>query len=156
MNEHLSDQQLAAVLVGTATLETLAHLNSCAACRAGQEELRAVLDSVREWARVAAARPEGFWQAQRMSIHARLERRTERIWWVRRALSAGALAAALGATVYISQPEPQLVSAVRQDPDHALLMEIEQAAERQVPRALKPAELLAQELSRAAEEKSTR
>jgi hypothetical protein len=42
------------------------------------------------------------------------------------------------------------------DPDHALLVEIQRSVRRDVPRALEPATLLAQELHRAANRKSDR
>lgn len=161
MQGHLSDQQWSEALGGNVTAEVREHLARCAACRAEEENLRNAVRALAAEVRRAAARPEGFWQAQREAIAAQLQnegsRRTARAWEFafapgKRLAWAGTLAGVALAAVFLTRQRPPEPRVVPVDPDHALLVEVNRSVRREVPRALEPAALLAQEMSRAAEE----
>ncbi|MGH9554473.1 MAG: hypothetical protein ACRD2Y_01500 [Terriglobales bacterium] len=108
-------------------------------------EIAVLAQSLRD----AAERPEGFWRAQRAAvqdrIHSGRQRASLRLAW------AGALALVAVAVGLLTQaPAPASVMAVS-DPDHDLLVGVDQAVRRPVPQALEPARLLAQELERSAD-----
>ena len=103
--------------------------------------------------------PQDFWRAQRRTIAARLsavqELPTRPLAWAT-SLAGILLFAALlsrGLPVLDSSPRQALPTEAAQaaaDPDHDLLVDIGRSVRREVPRALEPASLIAQELHRAA------
>jgi hypothetical protein len=105
-----------------------------------------VIAALAGWLRAAADRPEGFWQGQRVAIQERIqdsERRASlRLAW------AWSLALIAVAFSLLTQAPPPVAAAY--DPDHDLLVGVEQAVRRPVPKALEPARLLAQEIERSA------
>ncbi len=150
MPEHLTDEQLVEHLSGGADAATREHLAACPACRAEHESLRMVLAQYAETTRAAAVQPEGFWQAQQAAITRRWTRppAPRRLAW-----AAAAASVVLAATLLIKiaqQPEP----VAEADPDQALLVEVERSVRRELPRALEPAALLAEEVSRSTETRS--
>ncbi|MGH9601426.1 MAG: hypothetical protein ACRD24_03465 [Terriglobales bacterium] len=109
----------------------------------------AVIAALAESLRAAGERPEGFWHMQRTAIQERIqgaERRTSlRMAW------AGSMALISVAVGLLAQsPAPASAMAIS-DPDHDLLVGVEQAVRRPVPQALEPAQLLAQEIERSVE-----
>jgi hypothetical protein len=56
--------------------------------------------------------------------------------------------------VLLIEKTPQPKPLAQSDPDHALLVDVERSVRRELPRALEPAALLAQEVSRSAEARS--
>lgn len=149
MNGHLNDEQMTGLLLDESA-EGAAHLAECALCSAEEQRLRAVLAGFGEAARGAAERPEAFWAWQRGAVAGRLaEKKAE----PRRLVWAGAMAVlVLLASMMLRQPPPEPAVA-QADPDHVLLVEVERSMRREVPAALAPATLLANEMSRAAEAK---
>lgn len=148
--QHLNEDQLSAAAIGEIGAEETAHLAFCAVCRAEQESLARILSGMPAMARSQAARPVGFWYAQRAAISAQLggggfARPRLMVW-------AGALAVLTLAATMLAQA-PQIgsagQSAVNADPDHELLMDVERSVQRTVPRALEPASALAQEMAQA-------
>lgn len=99
--------------------------------------------------RVAAERPEGFWCIQRSAIQERIQAGEQgtslRLAW---AGSVALIAVAAGMLTQTPAPASALAT---YDPDHDLLVGVEQAVRRPVPQALEPAQLLAQELERSVE-----
>jgi predicted anti-sigma-YlaC factor YlaD len=147
---HWSDEQFAAAALGqSAGHET--HLADCAACRGELERLRKELNTLRQDAAAAAAQTEKFWQRQRAAIRAQLAggATVTRGWaWAAAAVAVLLLAVLFGRTTL---PPPD-VARNGKDPDHLLMLEVQQALERRLPRALAPAALLTEEISRAAQE----
>ena len=165
MTDHLTDEQLSAVLLAEDDAEATHHLAGCDDCTRELERMRAALAGVRVESLALADRPQLFWREQRMAIASRIpagrELATRPLAWV------GSFAALAMAAAFLTQSAPPLpTQAVRPtnstvvsasaDPDHELLVDIERSVSRGVPRALEPATLLAQELHRAAERKSDR
>jgi len=165
MNNHLNDEQLSAALLAEADAAVTAHLATCKECRHELESIRAALTAVRADSLALGERPAAFWREQRLSIAARLpasnELETRPLAWAA-SLSAVALVAALlvqGVPSNRLQVRPTPAStgvSVAADSDHELLVDIARFTRRDVPRALEPATLIAQELHRAAGRKSDR
>jgi predicted anti-sigma-YlaC factor YlaD len=143
----LSDEQLAEELTNPFAADAAAceHLAACPACREEYESLRRGLARYREEARAAAERPESFWLRQRTTLATRNAGRpaSRRLSW-----AAVAAVVVLTAVLLIEKTPPQQPTPAA-DPDHALLVDVEHSVRRQVPRALEPAALLAQEVSRS-------
>lgn len=150
MQEHLTDEQLAELLDGNAGPDAREHLTLCPACRDEQEQLRRALVRYARTATAAAERAEGFWQRQQASIAARLTQHPvpRRLAW-----AAAAASVALAAILLIGRT-PQPAPKAEVDPDSALLVDVERSVKRELPQALEPAALLAQELSRSSEARS--
>jgi len=148
MEEHLSNEELTLAIVDKSANQTRGHLERCAACRAEVERLSSAVSSFALWAHQAAERPNGFWQAQASAIRPRLR---EPRSLLRRLAWAGALALLLLAATLLSENAPPAPTVAQTDPDHALLVDVEHSVRRELPRALEPAALLAEEVSRASE-----
>jgi predicted anti-sigma-YlaC factor YlaD len=147
---HWSDEQFAAAALGQSVGHET-HLAECAACRGELERLRKELNMLRDDASAAATQTETFWQRQRAAIRAQLASgaTVTRGWaWATAAAAVLLLAVLLGRTTL---PPPD-VAQNGKDPDHVLMLEVQQSLERQLPRALAPAALLTEEISRAAQE----
>jgi hypothetical protein len=165
MTDHLSDEQLTAALLAEDDAAAGEHLAACEPCRAELESLRAALGSVRADEQARAERPHLFWREQRMAIAAQIpagrEVTTRPLAW------AGSLAVFALAAAWMTQSAPPAQPVARPaqdaaavsapaDPDHDLLVDIQRSVRRDVPLALAPATLLAQELHDAANRKPDR
>lgn len=143
METRLSDSRLFEALLGARDPGAEAHLESCPECRGRLERLRSATASLRDSVRASAEKPEGFWVRQRSAAAARSTRQPVRpLAW------AAAMAAAVLAATLLQEPRPVAPAAPPPDPDHALMVAVEQATRREVPQALAPAALLTQEISR--------
>jgi predicted anti-sigma-YlaC factor YlaD len=153
---HLSDEQFAAALAAPPRAADAAHLAACPACREELERIGGALAGMSQWTQATAERTPGFWYAQRRAV---VEQLAAQAHPARLAAWAGALATLVLAAALLTQMPAQ--EAVQQatrsaqpvtlDPDHALLLEIEDSLRRPVPRPFEPVLLVTQELSRAAE-----
>ncbi|MBI1750704.1 MAG: hypothetical protein HY234_08495 [Acidobacteria bacterium] len=165
MTNHLTDEQLNAVLVAEEDITATLHLAGCDECRRDLHRLRTVLADVCAESRALADRPQWFWREQRLAIVSRIpagpDRATRPLAWAA-SLAVFVLAAAL-LTQSVKPVQPAVSRAtgtvgvsMQSDPDHDLLVDVERSVRRDVPRALEPATLLAQELHRAADRKPNR
>ncbi len=161
MNEHLTDEQLGAALLPEADAPTATHLLHCEECRCELEGLGDALREARAESLAQGERSPEFWRQQRLAIAARLSAgndfETRPLAWA----TSFAVVALLAA--FLVQGLPPLERAVVQpsasavtDPDHELLVDVARFTRREVPRALEPASLIAQELHRAADSRSDR
>ena len=165
MNEHLNDEQWSAALLAEEDAPIAAHFASCVECRRELEGIRAALAGVRAESLALGERPLGFWREQRLAISARLsagtELETRPLAWAA-SLSVVALVAAFlvqgvpPLPLQVGPPSTSTGVSVAVDSDHDLLVDIARFTRRDVPRALEPATLIAQELHRAAGRKSDR
>lgn len=143
MQAHLTEEQIFESLLEAKDAAALRHLAACPACSGELDRLRLATTTLRASANTQAERPEGFWARQRSSAAARNSGRAVRpLAW------AAALAAAVLAAMLVQEPRPVVPATPTPDPDQALLVSVERAVNRQVPRALAPAALLTQEISR--------
>ena len=165
MNEHLNDDQLSAALLAEEDAPSAAHLANCMECRRELEGIRTALTAVRAESLALGERPPGFWREQRLAIAARLsagnEFATRPLAWAA-SLSIVALVAAFlvqgvpPLPLRVVPPPASTGISVAADSDHDLLVDVARFTRRDVPRALEPATLIAQELHRAAGRKSDR
>ena len=149
MQAHLTDEHLLEALDRGADAAR-EHLAACPACREEAKSLRLLLSRYAETTHAAAKRPEGFWQAQRTAIARHWSGRPvpRRLVWAV-ATACVVLAAAL---LIEKTPSPEPVA--QADADQTLLVDVQRSVRRELPRALEPAALLAQEVSRSAERQS--
>ena len=151
MQKHLTDEQLAEQLTELAgDAAAREHFAACPACRDEHESLRRILIDYRDETRAAAQLPESFWQRQQAAIAARWDRRP----MLRRLTWAAAVAIVVLAALLLIEKTPPAAPAPEADPDQVLLVEVEHSVRRELPRALEPAALLAQEVGRSAETQS--
>ncbi|MCI0625770.1 MAG: hypothetical protein L0387_29700 [Acidobacteria bacterium] len=152
MYNHLSDEQLVGRLQGATDVQGDVHVEHCGRCRAEELSLRT---AIRKWAVqvfAAAERPAGFWYAQERSIHHRLANRQRA-----RALTWAAAVVTVALAVSFSfQPNPPARAVAEIDADQLLLLEVQDSVRRRVPRALEPAALLAEDLSKASQSETPR
>jgi hypothetical protein len=144
---HLTDEELAEA-VSNPGKGLVAHLDVCDSCRMEVGRLRRALDA----GLLEAAPPEDFWQRQRNVIQDRVAvaeqprgRRVTPLAWA-------ALAATIAfGTLWLNDSEkpvhPQQ-SQIQVD-DQELMIAVERAVQSDVPEALEPASLLAQEIGQA-------
>ena len=147
-SSHLTDEQAAAALTGAAGSDVVSHLAECTRCREEIDSIARGLQALRQEAREASEKPEGFWIRQRLTAAEAPPRRplSPRLAW-----AAGlALVAGLGGLYLMREPAAVRVGAAA-DPDHELLRDVERAIRRDLPRALEPAALIASDLDRAAQ-----
>ena len=147
MKDHLSDDELTAVLLGTAGSPASDHAASCPRCGAELESLRALSAEMRAVDGLAGERPAAAWAAQRVAIAERLRRPVRGHAW-RLALAGGA-AVGLALALRFWPAPPQPASMPSTGDDRALLASINVALDRPAPESLAPALLLAGELERA-------
>ena len=161
MNDHLNEEQFCAALLEEADSVATVHFESCKECRRELEGLRTALGETRAEALAEGERSPEFWREQRLAIAARLSAggaiETRPLAWA----ASFAVVALLAALIVqglpplqqaVERPSPSVVA----DPDHQLLVDVARFTRRDVPRALEPASLIAQELHRAADRSSDR
>lgn len=164
MNDHLSDEQFNAALLADDDAAASQHLVACEVCRVELEQLRTALGGVRAESLARAERPQLFWREQRMAIASQIpagrEIATRPLAWAGSFAILALAAAWMTHSAAPVQPVDRVQSsaslAAPADPDHELLMDIQRSVRRDVPRALEPASLIAQELHRAANRKTDR
>ncbi len=145
MQAHLTDEQLLEELDRGADAAR-EHLAACPACHEEAKSLRLLLSRYAETTH-AAKRPEGFWQAQQTAIARSWSGRPvpRRLVW-----AVAAACVVLAAALLIEKtPSPEPMA--QADADQTLLVDVQRSVRRELPRALEPAALLAQEVSRSAE-----
>jgi hypothetical protein len=115
-----------------------------------QRQLESQLAGLADWARDQADWPEEFWLRQRAQIRARIAQsefaaraRPVRLAWA--TISAVILIAAI---LLNTAPKPNSPPS-HVDPDHELLVEVEQALRTDGPEALEPVALIVREISQA-------
>jgi len=105
--------------------------------------MRRATSALRDSARAQSEKPESFWTRQRATVVARNpQSRVRPLAW------AATIAVAVLAATLLHEPRPVAPATPPPDADHALMVAVEQATRRDVPRALAPAALLTQEISR--------
>ena len=154
MPGHLTDEQLGELLTESpgGSAGAREHLAVCAACRDEHERLDSFLAEYARALRAEGTRPAAFWEGQQRSIAAQREARgaSRRMVW------ATAVATAVFAVALLLEQGPSPAPVAETDPDQALLAEVQVSVERDLPRALEPAALLAAEMARAAKAESQR
>ncbi len=115
-----------------------------------QRELEHALAALPEWLDSKAQQPEWFWQRQQVAIRGRIAASQRRLWPGLTAF-AGALALLVVAVslLRVGRPPAPPATMVQTDSDQQLMIAVERAVQSDVPEALAPATLLADEISNA-------
>lgn len=130
---HLNDEELTELLL-----------------ESDQRELEHALSGLPEWLQSSTQQPEWFWQKQRAKIRERIAA-SRRLLWPLITASSGAVALlAFSFLLFHSTRQPVPPMPVAQSiSDQQLMVAIEQDVQSDVPEALAPATLLADEISNA-------
>jgi hypothetical protein len=152
---HLNDDQLTEYLLGEAQAATAQHLQSCAECSSEAERVKRSLHSFKAWTHEQAVVQEP--KLNVFSLASRVENRSFTLWFSWSAVLALIVIAFALMITPAKSPAPEVVQSSSQpDADDALLMEVQQDLDRNVPQALAPAALLAAERNRVIEESRVR
>ena len=140
VNEHLSDRQITEWILGTSEQSVTRHVQTCPTCSRETEAIRNAISGYRDSVRANASREPSFWISQELAIRERLLARAWRpVHWA----WAVAMVLVLVAAIFLTRaPSRERASEVA---DNALLEEIQGDLSRQIPRALAPAVLIAEE-----------
>ena len=150
MNGHLSDEQWSAAVLEESNEAAAEHLAACATCRAEVRSFAAAVGAARAQARQVGEQPETFWRRQRQAIRARRAARDFTHPWRRWIWVTATVMLILLASALLSRNSaPPLPTVSQPDPDDALLLSVQQSIQSDLPRALRPAALLTQEMDRA-------
>jgi len=158
MNDHLSEESWAAAVLDPSDPAVAEHLQGCAECRAEVSSFTEAINAARAVTLRAAERPESFWRAQRLAITERTVNRTFPSPWKRLAwVAATVILVVLSTTVVSRRNTPSLrTRTTRVETDDALLLSVQQSIQSDLPQALEPAELLTEEINRAAVSRKSR
>ena len=157
MNQHLSDEQIAGCIAGQAEREVAGHLASCTQCQNETDALSGAIAGFR--ATVDAAAPRNLaWENISAAAAKGAPAWPHRLWaspwgwalpWGIPALAALVLVAAV---LLVRAPQPAATNArsaaleaSREAGDEALLLQVQSAIGRPAPRALAPAQTIADE-----------
>jgi len=153
IKSHLSDTELAE-FVSDPSRGLGAHLQFCDSCLGEVARMREAVTGMR----LVVAEPGEFWVRQRNGIRTKMATTSHRS---SRALPhlawAGSLAMIAAACLMLSDgPRPSPVAhQLESDPDHELLVAVEQVMRSNGPEALEPATYLVREISQAAQSDTT-
>ena len=142
MNNHLSDDQFTDWVLGTRDESVLRHLETCEACLAEAEELRRSIARFRDSVHVIAQRDQRYWQNQQLKI---LGQVSARDWYPLHWAWALAMVVVLIVAIFLTRTPNTPQNYPSEDADKALLQEVQGDLGREVPQALAPAVLIAEE-----------
>ncbi len=150
MNGHLNDEQWAAAVLNQNDEAASKHLAECPACREELSSFVAAAGEARAQASKVAEQPDVFWRQQRESISSRLAARDFSQPWRRWIwVTATVMIILVASTLLSRNSAPPMQTTAQTDPDDALLLSVQQSIQSNLPRAMRPAALLSQEINRA-------
>jgi predicted anti-sigma-YlaC factor YlaD len=150
MNGHLNDEQWAAAVLNQNDAAAANHLAECPACREEVNCFAAAAGAARAQARKVMDQPETFWRRQRERISNRQAGLDFAYPWRRWIwVTATVMLILLASTLLSRNSAPPIQTAAQTDPDDALLLSVQRSIQSDLPRALRPAALLTQEINRA-------
>jgi hypothetical protein len=142
VNNHLSDDQITEWVLGTRDEFVRRHLETCDACSREAEGLRRTISSFRDSIHATAQRDQSFWRNQQLAIR---EQVPGRDWYPLHWAWAVAMVMVLIAAVFLTRPPNSPRNNATEDADKVLLQEVQRDLGREVPQALAPAVLIAEE-----------
>ena len=142
MNNHLSEDQITEWVLGTSGEFVLRHLETCPACSVEAEELRRTISNFRDSVHTTAQRDQSFWRNQQLALR---ERVSARDWYPLHWAWAAAMVMVLIAAIFLTRAPNTPQNYASEDADKALLQEVQGDLAREVPEALAPAVLIAEE-----------
>jgi anti-sigma factor RsiW len=142
MNNHLTEDQIAEWMLGAKDAWVTRHLETCDACSAEAEGLRGTISSFRDSIHAAAQRDASYWRKQQLAI---TERASARDWYPLHWAWAVAMVMVLITAIFLTRPPSPSQNNATEDADKVLLQEVQGDLAREVPEALAPAGLIAEE-----------
>ena len=140
MNNHLSEDQITEWTLGARDDFVSRHLETCRACSVAVEELRSAISCFRDSIHATAQRDNSFWRDQQLAIRERVSDWYPLHWaWV------AAMAMVLIAAIFLTRAPNPSQNKATEDADKALLQQVQADLAREVPEALAPAVLIAEE-----------
>ena len=140
MNNHLSDDQIAEWALGAKDEIVLRHLETCHECSREAEQLRCALGGFRDSIHTAARRHQSFWRNQQLAIRGRSSG-----WYPLDWAWAAAMVLVLITALFLMRAPNSIRKSAGDDADNALLEQVQGDLAREVPEALAPAALIAEE-----------
>ncbi len=142
MNNHLSEDQITEWMLGTRDDFVSRHLETCRTCSVAAEDLRSAISCFRDSIHATAQRDNSFWKEQQLAIRERVSDWYPLHWaWV------VAMVMVLITAVFLTRTPNPPQNKATEDADKALLQEVQADLAREVPKALAPAVLIAEERS---------
>jgi hypothetical protein len=120
----------------------LRHLETCKVCSGEAEELLRSISSFRDSIHAAAEREQSFWRNQQLALRERLSARD---WYPLHWAWAAAMVMVLIVAIFLTRTPNTPRNYASEDADKALLQEVQGDLTREVPQALAPAVLIAEE-----------
>lgn len=142
MNSHLNDDQITEWALGTNDEFVHRHLETCHVCSAEAEELRSTISSFHDALHAAAERDQSFWRNQQLAFR---ERVSAKDWYPMHWAWLLAMVTVLITAVFLARTPNAPQNYTREDADVALLKAVQGDLSREVPQALVPALLIAEE-----------
>jgi hypothetical protein len=142
VNNHLSEDQIAEWVLGTCDDSVLRHLETCRGCSVEAEELRSALSGFRDALQATAQRDQSFWRNQQVAFR---ERAYARDWYPVHWAWLVAMVMVLITALFLTRTPNTPRNYPSDDADNALLNAVQGDLSREVPQALAPAVLIAEE-----------
>ena len=142
VNNHLSEDQIAEWVLGESDEHASRHLETCAACSREAEELRSALAGFRDAVHATAQRDPTFWRNQQFAVRERLSAQD---WYPLHWGWVVAMVAVLITAILLARTPNVPKNSGSEDADNALLQAVQGDLNRNVPQALAPAVLIAEE-----------
>jgi hypothetical protein len=142
VNNHLSEDQIAEWVLGTRDDFASRHLETCRACSVEVKELRSTISCFRDSIHAAAERDDSYWRKRQ---HAITEHASARDWYPLHWAWVAAMVMVLVAALFLTRTPSPLQNKATEDADKVLLQEVQGDLAREVPEALAPAVLIAEE-----------
>ena len=152
MNNHLTEDQITDWTLGTKDDFVSRHLATCRACSVAVEELRSTISGFRDSIHATAQRDHSFWREQQLAIR---EHISARDWYPLHWAWAAAMAMVLITAIFLTRTPNPPQNKATEDADKALLQEVQADLAREVPEALAPAVLIAEERNEILTNKDT-
>jgi hypothetical protein len=142
VNNHLSEDQITEWALGTCDEFVLRHLQTCRGCSLEAEELRSALSGFRDALQAAAQRDQSFWKNQQVAFR---ERVSTKDWYPMHWAWLVAMVMVLITAIFLTRTPNTPRNYPSDDADSALLNAVQGDLSREVPQALAPAVLIAEE-----------
>lgn len=143
MDDHLNGDQITALILGTEDESVDRHLGACVACGNEVKEMRSAISAFRDLVHTNARQDDSFWNRQYLAINERLtaQRRYLPLQWI----WVAAMSVVLVTAVIVSRAPRATKNVATDEADKVLLQEVQGDLEVDVPEALAPAVLIADE-----------
>jgi hypothetical protein len=142
VNNHLSEDQITEWVLGARDEYARGHLETCRACSVEAEELGRTVSCFRDSIYAIAQRDDNFWREQQLAIR---ERVSAKRWYPLHWAWAAAMVMVLIAAIFLMRTPNPPQNQPTEDADKVLLQEVQGDLAREVPEALAPAVLIAEE-----------